>query len=46
MDLLDFGLIRSGDKSSELMLEIVSTLEKGIEIEVLFVQTIIAFVSF
>lgn len=34
--LLDFGLIRSGDKSSELKLEIVSTLEKGIEIEVLY----------
>ncbi|KAM3724049.1 Transmembrane protein [Dirofilaria immitis] len=38
VDLLDFGLIRSGDKSSELMLEIVSTLEKGIEIENLYLE--------
>ncbi|VDO33505.1 unnamed protein product, partial [Onchocerca flexuosa] len=38
VDLLDFGLIRSGDKSSELMLEIVSTLEKGIEIESLYLE--------
>ncbi|VDM23284.1 unnamed protein product [Wuchereria bancrofti] len=38
VDLLDFGLIRSGDKSSELMLEIVSTLEKGVEIESLYLE--------
>uniref|UniRef100_A0A915Q3R3 Transmembrane protein 131-like N-terminal domain-containing protein n=1 Tax=Setaria digitata TaxID=48799 RepID=A0A915Q3R3_9BILA len=39
VDLLDFGLIRSGDKSRELMLEIVSTLEKGIEIESLYLES-------
>ncbi|CAG9531321.1 unnamed protein product [Cercopithifilaria johnstoni] len=39
VDLLDFGLIRSGDKSSELILEIVSTLEKGIEIESLYLES-------
>ncbi|VBB31847.1 unnamed protein product [Acanthocheilonema viteae] len=38
VDLLDFGLIRSGDKSSTLMLEIISTLEKGIEIESLYLE--------
>uniref|UniRef100_A0A0R3S3C4 Ribophorin-2 n=1 Tax=Elaeophora elaphi TaxID=1147741 RepID=A0A0R3S3C4_9BILA len=38
VDLLDFGLIRFGDKSSELMLEIFSTLEKGIEIESLYLE--------
>lgn len=36
VDVLDFGLIRAGDKSKELLLEIVSNLEKGIEIEVVF----------
>ncbi|EJD75483.1 transmembrane protein [Loa loa] len=39
VDLLDFGLIRSGDKSSVLMLEVVSTLERGIEIENLYVES-------
>ncbi|VDK82735.1 unnamed protein product [Litomosoides sigmodontis] len=38
VDLIDFGLIRFGDKSSEVMLEIVSTLEKGIEIENLYLE--------
>uniref|UniRef100_F1KQA2 Transmembrane protein 131 n=1 Tax=Ascaris suum TaxID=6253 RepID=F1KQA2_ASCSU len=38
VDLLDFGLIRWGEKSRQLTLEIVSTLEKGIDIESLYVE--------
>ncbi|VDK51520.1 unnamed protein product, partial [Gongylonema pulchrum] len=33
VDILDFGLVRAGDKSRELLLQIVSNLEKTIEIE-------------
>lgn len=35
-DILDFGLVRIGERSGQLMLEVVSTLEKGLEIEVMF----------
>ncbi|VDM37502.1 unnamed protein product [Toxocara canis] len=38
VDLLDFGLMRWGEKSQQLTLEIVSTLEKGIDIESLYVE--------
>ncbi|VDD93739.1 unnamed protein product [Enterobius vermicularis] len=36
-DILDFGLVRIGERSGQLMLEVVSTLEKGLEIESLYV---------
>uniref|UniRef100_A0A0N4UMJ2 TMEM131_like domain-containing protein n=1 Tax=Dracunculus medinensis TaxID=318479 RepID=A0A0N4UMJ2_DRAME len=41
VDILDFGLIKLGEKSSPIILEVFSTLEKGIEIESLYVEKII-----
>uniref|UniRef100_A0A0N5AGK4 TMEM131_like domain-containing protein n=1 Tax=Syphacia muris TaxID=451379 RepID=A0A0N5AGK4_9BILA len=40
-DVLDFGLVRIGERTGHLTLEVVSTLDKGLEIEVIWLVLIV-----